>query len=336
MSIVLLSFEEALAKANNGNKHLLLGNGFSIAYRKEMFQYNSLFERADFSKLNPNIKDAFQALKTRDFEIVMRALKEASTLIALYNSVDTKISNQMLEDAVALKEVLVHAIADNHPANSFEIEDKEFESCSKFLSHFEKVYTLNYDLLLYWTFMHAEKLRSDDGFRNPETDEDYVTWHIENTNNQNLYYLHGALHIFDTGSELKKYTWSRTGISLIEQIKHALDNDYYPLIVAEGQREEKEVRISHSAYLQRGQKSLSSIGGNLFIYGHSLAENDNHILSLIAKSKISKLFVSLYGDVSSPENTVIINNANALLKKKNKIELYFYCAKSANVWRQPE
>ena len=181
--------------------------------------------------------------------------------------------------------------------------------------------------------MHVENLRPDDGFRNPESDEDYVTWHIENTNYQNLYYLHGALHIFDTATEFKKYTWYRTGISLIEQIQYALDNDYFPLIVAEGKREEKESRILHSAYLQRGQKSLTSISGSLFIYGHSLATNDNHILGLIPKSKISKVSISLYGDINKQENIQIINNASTIFKKKTSIEINFYNAQSANVWR---
>jgi len=159
-----------------------------------------------------------------------------------------------------------------------------------------------------------------------------VTWLIENTNRHNLYYLHVALHIFDAGSELKKYTWSKTGVPLIDQIRKALNRDYYPLIVAEGKREEKEIRISHSAYLQRGQKSLACIGGNLFIYGHSLAENDNHILRLITKSKITKLFVSIYGNQDTSENIEIIKKAHSLLKGSNRIELLFYSAESAKVW----
>src|SRR6202035_1072609 len=135
---------------------------------------------------------------------------------------------------------------------------------------------------------------SDDGFRTPnEGSTDFVSWDIEKTDSQNLFYLHGALHIFDAGSELQKFTWINTGIKLIEQIRNALDDKKFPLFVSEGTSSEKMDKIMHSNYLSRGMRSFSKIGGNLFIYGHSLADNDKHILNLIPKSKIKRLFVSL-------------------------------------------
>jgi len=32
----------------------------------------------------------------------------------------------------------------------------------------------------------------------------YVVWYPERSNQQNVYYLHGALHLFDAGAEIKK------------------------------------------------------------------------------------------------------------------------------------
>ena len=46
-AIKLLTFSQALDKAANYSKrHLLLGNGFSIACEPTIFTYGSLFERA--------------------------------------------------------------------------------------------------------------------------------------------------------------------------------------------------------------------------------------------------------------------------------------------------
>jgi len=45
MTIKTLSFEQALKRSENyGKKHLLLGNGFSIACKPDIFAYGSLFE----------------------------------------------------------------------------------------------------------------------------------------------------------------------------------------------------------------------------------------------------------------------------------------------------
>ncbi len=85
---------------------------------------------------------------------------------------------------------------------------------------------LNYDLLLYWSIMQNEVRQpltlGDDGFRTPDDGEaEYVTWDVERTDEQDVFYLHGALHLYDAGSELKKFTWMNTGIRLIEQVERS-------------------------------------------------------------------------------------------------------------------
>jgi hypothetical protein len=191
----------------------------------------------------------------------MRALRLIAQVIPLYRD-DPDLVRTLTADADGLREVLVQAIAQNHPDGPFDITDEQYGACRRFLANFNITYTLNYDLLLYWAIMHTElepAMRSDDGFRTPEdAAADYVTWEVENTR-QNIFYLHGALHVFDADYELKKYTWINTGIRLIEQIRTALRENLYPLIVAEGESQEKIARIMHSMYLSRGYRSFAKI-----------------------------------------------------------------------------
>lgn len=337
----LISFNKALKLSENLSKrHLLTGNGFSIACRKNIFRYDSLFEQADFKKLNPDVLKIFEYLKTKDFELVMKHLHYASDILKIYDPKNFRLIQQLDDDANELKNVLVNAIANSHPENPSEILDSEYDRCKEFLRNFNNCYTLNYDLLLYWTFMHFQEtneLNSDDGFRTPDSGKaDFVSWDIEKTDGQNLFYLHGALHVFDAGSELQKYTWINTGVRLIEQIRNALDAGLFPLFVSEGTSTEKTDKIMHSNYLSRGLRSFSHIGGCLFIYGHSLATNDNHILNILPKSKIQMLFVSLFGDINSETNQEIIKTAEKIVAKRKgnkKIELHFYDAETARVWK---
>jgi hypothetical protein len=336
----IISFQEALELSNDSSKrHLLIGNGFSIACRKDIFRYDSLFEKADLKKTAPNVEKMFQLLGTQDFEVVMKHFRYAINILKIYQPTNTKLIEDLQNDSNELKIILVNAIASSHPAHPSEILEEEYNSCKNFLRNFKNFYTLNYDLLLYWTFMHYQdgQLTSDDGFRTPDTgNSDFVSWDIEKTDWQNLFYLHGALHVFDSGSELQKFTWINTGVRLIEQIRNALDNDKFPLFVSEGTSSEKMDKIMHSNYLSRGMRSFSHIGGSLFIHGHSLADNDNHILNLIPKSKIKRLFVSLYGNLSTKANKAIVGAAESIVRKRkgNKVlELFFYNSESAHVWK---
>jgi hypothetical protein len=333
----VLTFQEALQRAE-GKKHVLLGNGFSRALRNDIFAYDALFKRADFSQLSATARQAFNVLNTTDFEVVMRALRVLARVVPLYRN-DPDLVGELTRDADGLREVLVQAIAQNHPEGPSEIADEQYGACRRFLSNFSLTYTLNYDLLLYWAVMHAElepAIRSDDGFRTPEdAAADYVTWDVENTDKQNTFYLHGALHVFDAENEIKKYTWIHVGIRLIEQIRTALQGNLYPLIVAEGESQEKMSKILHSMYLSRGYRSFAKIEHNLFTYGVSFSANDQHWFDLIRKGKTRALYVSLFGNAESDTNRAIRAQALHISSgrgERRPLEVHFYDAASAQIW----
>jgi hypothetical protein len=206
------------------------------------------------------------------------------------------------------------------------------------LSIISRMYTLNYDLLLYWALMQEDlepPMEFDDGFRNPEDGPtDYVTWDSERSYTQTIHYLHGALHLFDAGVELQKYTWCNTGQALIEQIKEAVDSNRFPLFVAEGTAEAKLERIVHSLYLGKSMRGFGQIKNDLFVYGFSFGQSDDHILRLIGRNHVKQMFVSLYGDPDSEANKLIVQRAESIKnrRKKYELEIHYFDAAGARVW----
>lgn len=351
----LINFDEAIGHSGQFKKrHLLLGNGFSIACRPKIFTYGSLFEQADFSKI-PEVPKVFAALKTNDFEQVIKALEEASKTLPIYDPSLAAIAKKMGDDAEALKDLLISTVGNNHPNIPNEIDDPQFWACRRFLANFlgpdnesGKVYTLNYDLLLYWALMHEDNpfgtaidLETNDGFgRDEDTEPEYVNWMGESSaHGQRVHYLHGALHLFDAGAELKKYTWVNTGVPLLEQARAAMSADMFPLFVAEGKSEQKLAKIKHSAYLHHSYKSfaqqMQQPKDALFIYGHSLAPNDEHILKKIGRGKIGQAYVGLYGDPDSDANKKVIAAADFMATQRGDrfpLKITYFDAASAKVW----
>lgn len=340
----IITYQQAIQQSEGTTRYLLLGNGFSMALFPDIFSYKRLFEEADFKKI-PHVKRLFEELKTFDFEIVIRNLLTAPCIVKVYEQVFnddySDLISRMESDANLLKEILVQTIAGKHPGKVNDIPEEYYHACKSFLAQFKKVYTLNYDILLYWALLHDDPVNHfdiNDGFINPDPifGCDYRVF--DSPHSPTFFFLHGALHIFDAGTDVRKFTWSDTGIPLMEQVRDALDKGLFPLFVAEGTSNEKITKINHSAYLSKALRSFESIcdqaKGSLFIFGHSLESNDAHILHKIDEGKIRNIFVSVYQHPKDGYNKEIITRALNLgsRRERNSPTVYLFDAASANVW----
>jgi len=375
MPVDVSTFQEVLDQTAGEKRHLVLGNGFSIALFPDRFRYGSLLGETDFSEYL-QIREVFDRLKTTDFEVVIKALRVAVAFLPIYVN-DVALLTRLDAHAEILKDLLVRAIAGRHPERPSEIAEEQYGACRTFLAHFvgaarnEKpsggkdlrgyIYSLNYDLLLYWALLHeqvlnwnaddplssvfekTEVLLHDDGFRAPEDEPDapYVTWEAEDAaNSQNIHFLHGALHLYDDGPDLKKKCWERSGgVPLIDQIRAELSDGRFPLFVSEGDSDSKLERIRHSGYLQRSLRSFASVCRSpsvaLFVFGHSFGPTDEHILRLLERGKFGRLYVSLYGDAGSAGNQSLVRRVQRMplaRHEKYPLEVRFFDATSASVW----
>jgi hypothetical protein len=285
----IITFEDALKKSEKGKRNLLLGNGFSIACRSGIFNYQRLLEKADFSA-SPVARAAFDTFDTSDFERIVCALRDFALLADLYHADGSHAS----KDADATREILIQTIQKSHPPVPDEILDEEFSKCWEFLSKFIKVFTLNYDLLLYWTLMKrlsaSEPMHFSDGFKRPEG---VLEWSPNHYGDSGIYFLHGALQLYELDGKLQKYTWGEECPPILVQVASAIRTDCYPLFVCEGKSHEKLSVIMRSAYLKHVFNELGQLRGELFVFGHSLRDEDKHILNQIIRSKVTKLFIGV-------------------------------------------
>jgi len=122
-----------------------------------------------------------------------------------------------------------------------------------------------------------------------------------------------------------------------------LAKNLFPVFVAEGNSKSKLTKIQHSAYLHHNFKSFAGVcqtasrqGTALFVYGHSFATNDAHVLNMIGYGKIAHLFVSLFGDPSNQANQKIRADVERIAALRGRgvpaLKVNFFDAASAKVW----
>ncbi|WP_392551801.1 DUF4917 family protein [Orbus wheelerorum] len=324
----MLNFEEIINSCDKDQQlSLILGNGFSQAWNAEIFNYLNLFEKADFGLRNETIRALFDSLKTYDFEVVSRHLCATETILKVYDPTSELIQS-ISSDIQLLKNSLITAISNTHPDKPSEITDEQYVSVRTFLSQFNNIFSINYDLLFYWARnkkdLDPKDYKTDDGFRSELRWEGYGT-------DQNIYFLHGGLHIYDADLAIKKHAFKCDGTTIIDQVRNNLNDGKFPLFVSEPTWEKKKKRIAHNPYLNYCYRALGELTGILFIHGHSMDENDKHIFKQIKSSRVSKIFISIFGNEDTDANIKTKANAREFLAKKG-IKVKFYQAESAPVW----
>lgn len=258
---------------------LLLGNGASIAI-SSAFHYDSLYAKA--AKPAP-VERVFDSLGTTNFELVLDALGVSSDVCDALGH-DTATVHNLVDE---VRELLFATVRDSHPSRSG-VDDNQLSMLYRCLSRFAVTFTTNYDLLPYWAMMQEGSNQVKDLFWGADGTFDSSNC---TTSQSTLLYLHGALHLyFDSQTGL---SGKRTGQNLLENPRGE-SASRHTLLVSEASSLHKVRSIRRSNYLAYAHDALSGSSAPLVIFGHGLADNDQHIVDAVKRQSQSKLAVSVH------------------------------------------
>ena len=358
------TFEECLGISDEEevDRHLLLGNGFSISFDPN-FSYFSLINSTE--KLLRDLISQYN-----NHEIAMRHCHTHE------NRENIKIKK---ED---VKRSIIEKILELHPSSVFDIDYRYTNNCyENFLTYFDKIFTTNFDLLLYnitiqRAYLTSNKKNLFDGFYN-QRDSDGKAKYIfrdirKSSRNASVLYLHGALNIFpdmidfeyeeslfithgDSGQKNMKIEDRKTVVrhrsddikgrtkqQILEKITTQL-----PIILLAETYSQKSKDIGFYSYLSTIYELFKETNvrrkRSLFIFGHSLNEKlDLHISYEIQRSSnIKYIFYGIH--VSS------FTSVEQLEEEKNRIyrlliyksyskdpqyhrQLYFFDSSKMDIW----
>jgi len=345
----LQTYQDVMKHLGNRSKHLLMGNGFSMAYDKDIFSYNALSTFIEDSD-NELLKKLFVTLRTKNFEEIMQQLDNLHTMASVFDAGAAFLA-RIDDTRSSLKTSLIEAVKSLHPEHVFTIPDDKSKACftflDKYLSSNGMVFSSNYDLLLYWVLMRNEPESAKDGFgrelenlpghgdkHDPDWKAEFsntLTWG-KNKNEQNIFYLHGALPLFDDGVDIVKEQYTEcNGRYILENIKTRMSNKEYPIFVTAGNAREKMAHITHNKYLTFCYDKLCSISGSLITLGFCFGDNDTHIINAINKAyaqppenKLRSVYIGVYSDKDLQHIEEI--------KGQFKCKVNLYNARTVKVW----
>lgn len=320
--------------SNHFSDSILLGNGASISINRS-FTYSSLREHAiEYGLLTENVQKLFNYFDTDDFELVLRLVWQANAVNTALKITDsqTKLAYEHVRDC------LIRAVQSIHPEYS-EVKQQFFQ-IAKFLSPFNIVLSLNYDLTLYWVIMHANRCFNGHLFKDCITGGEFNSdWQrfikpiYQYKKTTLIFYPHGSLVLARNVIEKELKLDASPGKDLLSSIlDYWLSGNYIPLFVSEGTSAQKKSAIQNSHYLNTVYREVIPKIKNLTVFGWGFGEHDIHILERIKESNVQEIAVSVY------------NNDQAYCRRVEQmmydyighhIKVVFFDCGSSGCWNQP-
>lgn len=281
---------------------LILGNGASISLAPSL-SYHSLFEAAkNLNHLDASQQAVFDFFGTHDFEFVLRALSHANAINCYLEVVEDRTSTTY----DLIKNTLIKTVKEVHPDCALAAD--KLQPMAAFMERFPTVFTLNYDLLIYWAIMAANDAAGGNLFKDCfgsdgrfNADYEYLRRpHPPLASSTLVFYPHGNLALAsDMWGAETKITNSASG--LLDAITAAWNlGEKTPLFVSEGDSPKKFRSIRRSSYLNNVYSELSRPKSSALVYGWGFGSQDSHILTALASAGISRFGVSVYTGAEDP------------------------------------
>jgi hypothetical protein len=331
MDMLKLDYRDVLAEVEGSDASLLLGNGFSIGFSKS-FRYDDIFNKAEES-LGAVATEVFtERLRSSNFEAAIRLYDDAQWLVAAHGG---DVPGSVGEERELIKRAFLSALDAVHPAGAGALTAKHKESAHQFLRSYSQVFTLNYDLLVYWVLMHANPRIFGDGFgetivTDARGEPDVVLGFCSNfPATRPVWYLHGALHFFREPGYLSKCVASEEQ-TVIENVRAQMAEDRYPLIVLEGRHDQKHTAIDADSYLAKAREALETAEGPLVTYGVSFSDHDLHIVeAIVGNEALTPVFAGVHDEAKLPE---VKDTIDRFATSDDGTRFRYFDSKSVDPW----
>ena len=182
---------------------------------------------------------------------------------------------------------------------------------AKHLNTYDRVFTLNYDLLLYWSHMLAlsgganvnigDFMWASDMFDPDDTDLF--------SGRTGIYYLHGGLHLWQDRTTGDVGKWRHDGLDILTQARrtYTIASHKQPLFVSEGASTSKLSAIRGSEYLSFAYGALEDDEKDSIVFGTELApQYDEHIARALDRGGPRTIAFSVYRGTRTTEEVVTV------------------------------
>ncbi|MGO2128275.1 MAG: DUF4917 family protein [Pseudoalteromonas prydzensis] len=319
-----------------GEKSIILGNGFGISFDVAMgqnnFNWSSLLDLCDIqegSELHRVLVD-----NQFDFELAHQKLNNAIDILNLYEP-ESPLVERFSQQIQYLREQLIIAVGASHPISfvqsRLQAEEeklhKRITNCRLFLSGFKNVFSLNYDLLLYWVRCHQNNNLGRDSFT--RLSNNLVFNPIPSAN---YFFPHGSLFIYRDGIRAIKSESSYV-YPILARLEDNIREGRFPMCITEGTGRQKYEEIKKNHYLLYSYNRIKSSRGTIFTFGCSFLDGkDSHIIEAMCSSSATTIIVGEFRPDTASRYRLMHEFARVQAELGTKKEVIIADSEGTEIW----
>ena len=252
--------------------------------------------------------------------------KLSQTLYKDYINHLSKLEKTIAKHRSYIEFTAMLSILTTHPRLQDDQEKVKEEGILDFLKCIDKVFTTNYDLILYRLIMliNTKNAKFSDGFL--PLDHNYLEFKNYFLTKA-FFCLHGAFYIGTRDNQTVKLKGVLQNSEFVEDIIQRINEKFWPGCVL---GVDKKSTIRRNDYLSICRERFREIKDNLVVFGHSL-EQDEHIVEWISHNRnLKNVIIYYYGDKGKSS---IEEQINKISKKREKFGIL---CKKKNIWPIPK
>ncbi|HBO9634778.1 TPA: DUF4917 family protein [Pseudomonas aeruginosa] len=323
-------------KECTGEKSIILGNGFGISYDiavdEENFNWSTLLDLCEIkegSTIHCLLSECHY-----DFELAHQKINNAIEVISLYEP-QSELAQELKSQIQYLREQLVVAVSNSHPSafttNCTPEETvnrkRRIEKCRGFLSNFKNVFSLNYDLLLYWVRCFENSYLGGDSFDKLDDELVFVP-----DDDANFFFPHGALFLYRDGVGATKSRSSK-GNPILARLENNIRNGIFPMCISEGAGTQKLEAIKSNYYLHYSYNRIKECTGSIFTFGCSFLDSkDDHIIKAMLQSPADRIIVGEFKPSKMNYHRLELAFEHCQAQLKTKKEIVIADTHGVEVW----
>lgn len=296
---------------------ILLGNGFSMNFSNNL-RYKYLHSNF-IENCSEKAKALFQSFNTTNFEEVLQKIEISEKVC--YSLFEEKLNFNDVHDEI--RTGLINSIHRIHPSHA-EISMSRISRVAQEFEPFSDIFTTNYDLFSYYLILEIRKLKQFGDFFFFNYNSEMKSFQApDRLPKRHIYFLHGALFIFQIGPVTTKLL-SPTDKWLLDAITEKIMSNKYPVFVSEGSHQRKLEYVMTNPYLNfcyRRLKTKSKENKRIVIFGQSLSPQDEHVVRALDEN-YEHIAISIY--TQNKEKAVLHQEKKRIMAQFKHSELEFF------------